>query len=591
VLFVSLVVDYLYDSFNRRIERKEDSNGAAAGGERVEISFFDGKNVILDAVDPDGSGAAVTSPAHSYFWGLAVDQLLAQENIHSDGAGGFTSTLDDLYWTLQDRLQSVGDAVNATGTVQIHNDYDAFGNCYQTISTYGIGTIADTDIPRYNYTCQELEPLFAGQLFYGGRWYDTSTGRFLTEDPSEFEGGDVNLYRYVGNDSINLTDPTGLCYSGSIYNSHGIDFGLSQYLPSIPTVSLPTPYFSSYTPAPVITSYPSVSSNSYSDVAQQLGNIPLYAPKNTSQPYIGLLAGDYYPGYSTKATNDLSFEMAKPANQSKNITLTVGSSLPPQAAEAARAVEKIRDPAFEAASTLVQKAYIDPISGMGKAAEQQAQGMANFTQSFADSPLGTAWQLMSNSFNSLVSADIWLPGKADQTAKVMASNDNVAKSQIIGNLVIAMVVNKFLGVDNPQVKGANTAEKAALQGEANVALGTWTKVNETMSTRAAAYQTQIGGRAGQAYVVNGVKFDAQVGGALLEAKGPGYAWAVENGKFINGYKGAAELVDQANRQIAASRGAPITWHVAENKTTTAIKNLFKKNNITQINVVHTPVKK
>jgi RHS repeat-associated protein len=261
VIFVSLVVDYVYDAFNRRIERAADANGATAGQQSTEFYFYDGNNVVLDAFDADGSGTtAVAQPSHSYLWGLAVDQLLAQENIHSDDAGGFESTPDDLYWILQDRLQSVGDAVNATDTVQIHNDYDAFGNGYQTISTYGTGTIADTDIPRYNYTCQEQEPLIAGLLYDKRRWYDTNTGRFLTEDPSEFEGGDVNLYRYVGNDSINLTDPTGLCYSGSIYNSHGIDFGLSQYLPSIPTISLPTPYTPSY--SPVITSYPSVSSYS-----------------------------------------------------------------------------------------------------------------------------------------------------------------------------------------------------------------------------------------------------------------------------------------------------------------------------------------
>lgn len=40
--------------------------------------------------------------------------------------------------------------------------------------------------------------------------YDPSVGRWLSEDPLEFEGGDVNLDRYVGNDPTNAIDPSGL---------------------------------------------------------------------------------------------------------------------------------------------------------------------------------------------------------------------------------------------------------------------------------------------------------------------------------------------------------------------------------------------
>jgi hypothetical protein len=40
--------------------------------------------------------------------------------------------------------------------------------------------------------------------------YDPSKGRWLEEDPIEFDAGDANLYRYVMNDPTNATDPTGL---------------------------------------------------------------------------------------------------------------------------------------------------------------------------------------------------------------------------------------------------------------------------------------------------------------------------------------------------------------------------------------------
>src|SRR3989442_2071900 len=44
------------------------------------------------------------------------------------------------------------------------------------------------------------------------RWFEPSTGRFLSEDPL---AGGLNRYLYSGNDPINGQDPTGLCPAGS----------------------------------------------------------------------------------------------------------------------------------------------------------------------------------------------------------------------------------------------------------------------------------------------------------------------------------------------------------------------------------------
>jgi uncharacterized protein RhaS with RHS repeats len=45
--------------------------------------------------------------------------------------------------------------------------------------------------------------------------YDPTVGRFLTEDPSDFDGEDANTYRYVGNSPVNAVDPSGLAgYTG-----------------------------------------------------------------------------------------------------------------------------------------------------------------------------------------------------------------------------------------------------------------------------------------------------------------------------------------------------------------------------------------
>ena len=50
--------------------------------------------------------------------------------------------------------------------------------------------------------------------YYRARYYDPSTVRFLSEDPSAFIGG-VDFYRYVRNDPIGLNDPTGRIHQGN----------------------------------------------------------------------------------------------------------------------------------------------------------------------------------------------------------------------------------------------------------------------------------------------------------------------------------------------------------------------------------------
>jgi RHS repeat-associated protein len=104
-------------------------------------------------------------------------------------------------WYLTDRLGSVRVLTDSTGAVIDLINYDGFGNIISESNA------ANSD--RYLFTGREFDRV-TGLQYNRARYYDPTTGRWTTEDPTGFAGGDANLYRYAGNDPTNQTDPYGL---------------------------------------------------------------------------------------------------------------------------------------------------------------------------------------------------------------------------------------------------------------------------------------------------------------------------------------------------------------------------------------------
>ncbi len=97
-----------------------------------------------------------------------------------------------------------------------------------------------------------------------------------------------------------------------------------------------------------------------------------------------------------------------------------------------------------------------------------------------------------------------------------------------------------------------------------------------MSDAARAYQNSIPGAFDDGvYRVNGVDFDGfdqSIG--LTEAKSSYANFVDSNGKFHDWFQGKDSLINQANRQVSAANGAPVTWYIQDQKTLDAMINLI-----------------
>jgi RHS repeat-associated protein len=100
---------------------------------------------------------------------------------------------------LSDGIRSITSLSNSAGALANTYTYDSFGKL--TAST---GTLTNP----FQFTGREFDQE-TGAYFYRHRYYDPQTGRFTSQDPVTFLGGN-NFYAYVLNDPTALVDPTGL---------------------------------------------------------------------------------------------------------------------------------------------------------------------------------------------------------------------------------------------------------------------------------------------------------------------------------------------------------------------------------------------
>ena len=182
---------YTYDPFDRRIAR------VVTGSQSVDEQYvYDGTDNAQAVLTADATGQLTGR----ILYGPQENQVLAEEALGD-------STVK---WALSDHLQSVRDVVDDSGAVLDHIVYDNFGGVQSQTDASAATRSLYTGAPQDSET---------GLIYLHRRYYDATTGRFVSQDPAGFAAGDDNLYRYVANAPLTASDPSGLCAQGGRLSS------------------------------------------------------------------------------------------------------------------------------------------------------------------------------------------------------------------------------------------------------------------------------------------------------------------------------------------------------------------------------------
>jgi len=176
-------VSYVYDSQSRRI--------AETVGSATTVYVYDGWNPIAEY-------NTTFALIKTYTWGIDLSGSIQG----AGGVGGLLSVTDSTgtYFPTFDGNGNVSEYLDSTGNIVAHYEYDAFGK-----TVVATGTKFNDFAHRFSTKPLDLT---TGLYYYGYRFYDPETGRWLSRDPIEEMGG-VNLYGFCFNNTLSYIDRLG----------------------------------------------------------------------------------------------------------------------------------------------------------------------------------------------------------------------------------------------------------------------------------------------------------------------------------------------------------------------------------------------
>jgi RHS repeat-associated protein len=184
----AVLAAYAYDGLGRRIQE-------TASGITTDLYYDQQGNVLEEDVGGVAKAQYVYSPA---------DGSLIERDRDATGNGQLSERL----YAQTDANGDVTALVNAAGQVVERYVYDP----------YGTVTVLDANWNQRAGSQYAWRYLFQGGRYdsatgyyhFGARDYSPSLGSWLEQDPLGLGAGDPNVYRFVGGNPVNATDPSGL---------------------------------------------------------------------------------------------------------------------------------------------------------------------------------------------------------------------------------------------------------------------------------------------------------------------------------------------------------------------------------------------
>jgi len=188
-------LDFLYDWRGRRRTKVVSTwNGSAFSPASTNRFVYDDWNLVAEM-------DATNNLIRSYLWGLDLSGSL-------QGAGGVGGLIavnvatNGFHFAAYDGNGNIVALLKATdGTISANYEYGPFG---ELIRSSGAAASANPCRLSTKYTDDESD-----FLYYGYRFYNSSSGRWLNRDPI-MEYGGLDLEQFAAGDPINTIDALGL---------------------------------------------------------------------------------------------------------------------------------------------------------------------------------------------------------------------------------------------------------------------------------------------------------------------------------------------------------------------------------------------
>jgi len=205
-----IIAEFKYNADGMRIKTEEKLEKEQTKRTTYYIYGYSGKVLMEEssktalednAGNNTGNSSGITYTSYIYAFGKSfakVNGILNPSNI----------TTAEISYFHYDNIGSTRLMTDSSGNILIDQDYLPFGGDLPKVEQVEVFNEIGME---YKYTGQN-EVVSIGLYYYGARYYDPATGRFITEDtyPGEITvPQSQNLYVYVMNNPLRYIDPTG----------------------------------------------------------------------------------------------------------------------------------------------------------------------------------------------------------------------------------------------------------------------------------------------------------------------------------------------------------------------------------------------